>query len=304
MTAAERLRASLSRFETHARHRSGVRAFRAVLGGTLLFRTATEFRYADVLWGAHGFGAGTQRGAFGDLLGGALDSLFVQSFGPQLFLCVQAIAGLCLLAGVFERISGLAAWFTMFVLGTRLPEVQDGGDNVAVLALMFSVMLLPQRATSAGRTATWIHNVGVCLVWFQICLLYFTAGTMKIGGGSWRDGTALYYISSIEWFSHPAALELFKYSIPATVAAYATMLHQLWFPVAVFTRLRLLWLLFGVTFHLGIAVFMGLITFSCFMIGLELLLISDDDYARFRAALHRLGSRARTAVTRWRAAGA
>lgn len=283
MTLLSRLRTSIESFETHALHRHGVRAFRALLGVTLLFRVLTEFRYAGLLWGPHGFGNGTSTFAFGSTVGGIIDQIFEQPFGPHLLLCVQAIAAICLICGYCERFCGVVAWFTLFTLGNRLPELQDGGDNVATLALLFSTMLLPHRVQQHGRLTTWIHNVGVAVLIFQICLLYFTAGTMKIGGGVWRDGTALYYISSTRWFSHPTALEMFKHAIPSMLAAYATMLHQLWFPIAVFTRLRLPWLLFGVMFHIGIAVFMGLITFSMFMVALELLIISDVHYERFAA---------------------
>jgi hypothetical protein len=51
------------------------------------------------------------------------------------------------------------------------------------------------------------------------------------------------------------------------------------FPVAIFSRFKFLWIGAGICFHLGIAYFMGLLTFSLVMIGLELFLISDQEYS-------------------------
>ena len=60
------------------------------------------------------------------------------------------------------------------------------------------------------------------------------------------------------------------------------MLHQVLFPVAMFSRFKLLWVALGIGFHVGIAVFMGLITFSAMMIGLELFLLTDPEFASLR----------------------
>jgi hypothetical protein len=282
-------------------HRRGIRAFRAVVGVALLFRVITEIRYASLLWGPGGFGYGGQRRAFGDLLGGLLDRVFDYQFGPHVLLCIEGVGALCLMFGRWERVAGAVTWLCVFCLGTRLPDMLDGGDNVCTLALMFSVLLLPSRDAGAGRFAIWCHNIGVGLLWFQICLLYFTAGTMKLAGGVWRDGTALYYISNVKWFAHPWSMAIFKYALPATIAAYATMIHQIWFPIAVFTRLRLFWLVFGMAFHVAIAMFMGLITFSCFMVALELVLIDDRQYAWIGAHLTRGRERCRGWLVRHRA---
>jgi len=94
----------------------------------------------------------------------------------------------------------------------------------------------------------------------------------------WHHGTALYFISQVEWFSHPAMRAVFMYPLVTTLATYSTMLYQVWFPVAIFSRFRIAWLLIGIWFHLSIAAFMGLVTFSTVMIGLELFLITDAEY--------------------------
>jgi hypothetical protein len=61
-----------------------------------------------------------------------------------------------------------------------------------------------------------------------------------------------------------------------TFATYVPMTFMILFPVAIFSKFKFLWIGAGICFHLGIAYFMGLLTFSLVMIGLELFLISDQ----------------------------
>ena len=63
---------------------------------------------------------------------------------------------------------------------------------------------------------------------------------------------------------------------------YGTVFFQLYFPIAIFSRVRLLWIGVGVVMHLMIAITMGLFTFSCVMIGLEMFLLRDDEYKIFQ----------------------
>ena len=90
----------------------------------------------------------------------------------------------------------------------------------------------------------------------------------------------MYYISQVQWYTLPGAHELFTNPWIVTLATYSSMFYQLLFPMALISRIRLPWILFGLLFHVGIAVLMGLVTFSTVMIGLELFLISDQEYAK------------------------
>src|SRR5262249_20800077 len=86
-----------------------------------------------------------------------------------------------------------------------------------------------------------------------------------------------------------------------SLVSYCVMAYQVWFPIAILSNLRIYWIIGGVIFHLGIAFFMGLVTFSTVMIGLELVLISDTEYRWlgvtladiWRQVLRRLGRRSK-----------
>jgi hypothetical protein len=59
--------------------------------------------------------------------------------------------------------------------------------------------------------------------------------------------------------------EIFNNPFIVTLSTYIPMLFQMWFPIAIFSRFKITWILIGVCFHLGVATFMGLITFSTVM---------------------------------------
>jgi hypothetical protein len=75
------------------------------------------------------------------------------------------------------------------------------------------------------------------------------------------------------------------------------VVYQVGFPFVIFTGLHLPWIAFGIAFHLGIAVVMGLISFSATMIGLLLFTIRDGESSGNFVELFQPGPTPRT-VTR------
>jgi hypothetical protein len=111
-------------------------------------------------------------------------------------------------------------------------------------------------------------------------VMYTASGYFKYIGPLWREGTAMYYITQVQQFTLPGANALFSVPLIVYVATYVSMLYQLMFPMAIISRFKLLWIAIGILFHLSIAVLTGLVTFSTVMIGLELFLISDQEYVK------------------------
>ncbi|MGB7926452.1 MAG: DCC1-like thiol-disulfide oxidoreductase family protein [Pyrinomonadaceae bacterium] len=252
------------------------------VGASLLFRFFTEVPYATYLWGPHGLGYGSARPKFGYYIGGLLDQFFYTEAGTYAIFLIMAGGAFCLLMGYWTRIATLITMVTFQVIVDRLPELNDGGDNITNLILFYLLFALPVGARPArGSLRIWLHNVGVLAIGAQLIILYLTSAFLKLSGDVWHHGTAMYLISQVEWFSIPYSRELFKNSFMTTMASYSAMFIQIWFPIALFSRLKIAWVLIGIGFHLGIAFFMGLLTFSAMMIGLELFVISDDEYRRF-----------------------
>jgi hypothetical protein len=283
------------------RQRMGIRLLEISIGAMLLFRVFTEARFASYLWGPRGIGWGSTVYMFGDTLGRLLDRAFATEAGTAGVLAALALAAFGLLSGYGGRIATALALVAFVLLETRLPEIPDGGDNITRLVLTYMLFLVPGRAKPArGSLGVWFHNVAVLAIAFQITILYSTSGMMKASGDRWHHGVAMYYISQVEWFSLPALREMFRNPLMVVLASYIPLFYQILFPLAMLSRVKLLWLALGIGFHLGVAVFMGLITFSTAMIGMELFLISDGEYAsmlqRMRSLRDRLSALGRAKV--------
>jgi hypothetical protein len=293
-------------FNDAPRQLTGARVLRIAFGSMLLLRMGTELRFASYLWGAHGIGDGSTVFYLGDQFGKLVDhALFETAAGPTAVCLVLALAGLGLVLDVRPLLSTFVALAAFWLLELRTPAILDGGDNITRLTLMYMLLLSPDgRGAKPGSLRTWFHNLGVLAVALQLCMLYLTSGFMKATGERWQHGTAMYLISQVETFSLPAARAIFHDPIAATLASYVPMLFQLWFPIAMLSRVKLLWLAIGIGFHLGVATFMGLIAFSTVMIGLELFLITDAEYAMLRRWTATALERARPLAQRLRVIGA
>jgi predicted DCC family thiol-disulfide oxidoreductase YuxK len=260
------------------RQRVGMAVFQRCIGLAILFRVATEYPFAPYLWGP---------GSFSTVKwGNGLDALFASDAAVRLMMIALGISASLLVVQLWTRLATIATFVLFTLLMFRTPELGDGGDNIAQLALLYMMALLP--AAAAGRPGSirvWVHNLAAAAVCVQVCIVYFVAGFAKAHGDAWQNGTALYLISQVEWFSQPATKPFFANAMIATLGAYATVVFQLWFPVAVFSRLKPVFVVLALGFHVGIAVSMGLLTFSLIMAGGDLSLITDDEYARMRAWL-------------------
>lgn len=159
--------------------------------------------------------------------------------------------------------------------------IQDGGDNIARIVLCYMLLLNFSRG-AASKFSNAIHNLGVVAIYIQLIIMYLVSGLTKVQGEYWLNGTALYYIQSVEWFSTniPSVVQAFKNPWVVTLSSYVSMLYMIGFPFMLFNRFHLIWAMLGIAFHLGIAMTMGLIDFSAIMVGLILFTITDQEYQR------------------------
>lgn len=271
--------------------RSGVRILQVAIGFMLLYRVFTEVRFAAYFWGPTGLGSGSATLFFGGVLGRFFDRIFETQVGTVALLVALGIAALALVLGYKTRLANGLALLVFILLSERFQDLPDGGDNIALLALCYMLFLIPAGAAhTRGGLSVWMHNIAVLAIALQIIVVYSTAGLAKAYGNLWYHGTAMYYVSQVQWFSLPTVRNIFKSSAVTTIASYGSVLYELWFPVAVLSPLRRLWIATGILFHLGIAIFMGLITFSMMMIALDLFFISDREYIWIREVTRRVRS--------------
>lgn len=273
------------------RHITGTRILQVVMGTMLCFRIATELPFAGYLWGPNGIHTTEDSTfSFGITLGSFLDRLFFSSMtGVYSLLFLLFLGAISLILNVKTRVGVVVCAFAFILIDSRLPAINDGGDNIMRLVLIYMALLTSApRRENMGKVRIWLHNIGVAAIIVQIMILYETSGFMKASGEKWQNGTAIYTISNVEWFSLPQLRELFTNPYICTIATYVPMFIMILFPMAIFSRAKPVWIFMGICLHIGIGYMMGLVVFSTVMIGLELFLITDEEYRKLGIIFNRL----------------
>lgn len=164
--------------------------------------------------------------------------------------------------------------------GAKAPD-PTAGANVAD----------PVARARAARLSLWgvvASNVALLLAWLQLTLTYVSGAIIKLQGEDWRDGSASERAIGLEAFQPLPWLSdaLLATPLPA-VATLATLILQGLFPLLILWRpVRLVTLALLACLHLGIGLVLGLWPFSLAAIALELLLVSDATWARWRSRRH------------------
>lgn len=179
--------------------------------------------------------------------------------------------------------------------------ISDGGNYFIRIMLIYLIFAdlskrwsldsrRRNRRASANETevGTVLHNVALCLVVAQLCIVYFEAGMYKVPGTLWENGTAVYYpLQSEAYGVFPWLSDLLTHnSWIVTLATYGTVIIQVAFPFMLFHRItRRIALISILGMHLGIAIFMGLPFFSGIMASADAVLVSSGTWLTIQAWL-------------------
>lgn len=234
----------------------------------------------------------------------------------DLFYLAAIAIGAAFALGWHTRIVSVFFAAVVVALENRAPLLTDGGDNVLTLMSIYLAFTAcgthwsldarrrslrreaaleyrsaaPWRAElteARRRMAVVVHNGAVLVVAAQICVVYGTAGFLKVQGSMWQDGSALGYVLRLNWFHPWPALSawLAGHAIAIAIAGYVTVFVQAGFPFIVFSpRLKYPALALLVGMHLSIAVLLGLPFFSAIMLVGDAVFLPD----RFWAAAGRV----------------
>lgn len=243
-----------------------------------------------------------------------LFSLFHRAVtNPALFTIMMI--GLAILAVVI-----VLGWRTRIVLPFYLVlwvsfiELNDGagdqGDNayrMFMIAMLFADTTRrwsldakrkrkqnPEFPDTDGGSYRWVlimaNNLAIVVLAFQVCAIYMSGGLYKAGGAAWQHGFAVYNPLQTQQFgTWPVLSDLLTAWGPMVVAiSWGSVLFQCAFPFMLFNRYtRIIGLLGILSFHLGIALLMGLPWFSLTMIAVDAIFIRDRSFEK----LHKLVSR-------------
>lgn len=201
------------------------------------------------------------------------------------------------LLGYKGRSFAVLNYLFFYSLYIRTTHINDGGDNLLNLCLLFLVFADSTRVISIDallksktkdkshksfmyRLKMIIHNFSVLFCIIQLCIVYFFSGAYQLMGELWQNGTAIYYISQVNEFSRPILRYVVKHFLWGIIIfSYLSIFVKLSFPFTIMNkRLKPFVVLFMVLFHAGIGIGMGLLTFSLTMVIMELLVFTDNEY--------------------------
>lgn len=147
---------------------------------------------------------------------------------------------------------------TSFLLNFRHAYGQDGSDQMS--SLVFVTLLLVRLGPDDPR----LLAAGAWFLALQVCASYAIAGIAKVRGAKWTNGSALFLIFNTESYGHPAAARFLSvHTTVAKVMTWSVVLVECTFPLAILAgpKVCLLYLAWGVAFHVANATIMGLNSF-------------------------------------------
>lgn len=292
--AGEALDRVLAWFTDRQHHLRSFAVLRILFGLSILALLLPSVRDRALLWGDASFWVDPEakrRGfwTFDTFLPKDDPALFDAAFFGLLFLAVLFTIG----AGT--RIVLPLMLVLLVSLQAANPYVLNGGDTLTRLALLFMLFAnlsahlsvdavvrrrrgrAPRRLVPA-HVANAAHNAGLVLCCFQIVVVYVVSGVWKLSGSAWLEGTALFYALRLEAFQVQPLLSelLWQSGLLITIATFVALWTQTLFPLAMLWRpTRAIALVALVLMHLGIALLLGLWSFSLAMIALDILFVRD-----------------------------
>lgn len=284
-------------FAGRSLYRLGI--FRAVLCSTMFFMYLSRHRDLGLFY--------TDQGLIPKNM--AL-SVFPEFFRPyavlafwndsQVFLVhgLFLIALLLLALGVGGRLLTLFAWLLHIAFLQRNYSIAFGADLIGGIFLFYLIFTQSCSEFSAWQwfkvkylkkkprvslESDLLTSVFYRMIQIQLCVIYFYTGLEKLKGGTWWDGTALWSV-----FANPQMvivdLTWFK-NFPLVVVGltFATVLFEVYFPALVWCKkTRIFMLIIGISFHMGIGVFMALYSFAFIMMAPYILFVSKRDIDDFK----------------------
>lgn len=206
-------------------------------------------------------------------------SLFFIASGREFVhmgLCVLLVQSLLLLFGCWSRFQAACIFVWLVSFQHRNLLICDGEDAVFRLFAFFFIFLPLDHAWSltarfynkpeSRRTeaSAW----GLRLIQFEISAIYLSAGWSKLQGATWRDGTAMYYVSRMDDYFGRSGLPESTFEIPWLIrlATWTALGIELALPFALWFRpTRRAAIVAGFGLHLSIELTMNLFLFQWIM---------------------------------------
>ena len=212
---------------------------------------------------------------------------FFVLFGWQNLQIAKAVAILLLLmvvSGRFMKITSILHWWiTLSYMHTS--ALVEGGEQIAAIMTLAFIPLCwfdnrkshwdnTVPLTSISKSALFVGQIIIALIFIQISYLYFQAGSAKLAFNEWKDGTVMYYWLTSNIFGFTPMTEYYildefilKNEFLLLLMAWGSMFVEIVLSFSLFStwEFRKFAFVLGVSFHFVVYIFIGLATFGLFM---------------------------------------
>jgi hypothetical protein len=201
--------------------------------------------------------------------------------------------------GFCTRVTGVLTWLAVLSYIHRAPTALFGMDTMtAVLTLYLMIgssgaalsvdrllaLYWARRAAPLGPAPKFLRpepsvsvNLALRLIQVHFCIIYLVAGLSKLQGFSWWSGTAVWgtmanpeFCPQLQLYADLLRLlarHRWLWELVTTGESFFTLAFEVAFAFCVWNRrLRPLFIAGAVLLHVGIALCMGLVTFSILML--------------------------------------
>jgi hypothetical protein len=204
-------------------------------------------------------------------------------------------------AGLFTRFASIAVWLLTLAFINRTRFLLNSGTDMMQIALFLLMLspcgqalsvdawLRPQAGPRSGNAAdgpAYTPPWAVRLIQFQLIIVYFSSGLLKLQGnpglfeGTWYEGSSVHYTLN---FVDRARWAYAQFPLPfwfTALLTYTTLAWEALFPFLLFTRpTRCLALVMGVLFHVGIFIVLDLGWFCLYALCYYAVWVPDEFWA-------------------------
>lgn len=270
----------------------GLTIFRLLMCFLIIRGMFLYFNYSDLLFGKSGIAPYDRYVNYLKKIGLEFLKFPFEHWAPQYYLWFIIIITFLFALGIGKWFIGILLYFSILNLHLRNHLILDGSDNIILITLPFLIIgdsykyisyNLPKLGLEQTKTFGHLRSLAAIGFLLQICIVYFVTGMVKSNTDVWSNGTANYYILQLDEFEATKwNILLANNAFFTKTTTYFTLAFEILFPFAIlFKRMKYIWLLLGVLFHIGIWVFMKIDVFPWIMIATYFVFIDDNEYKHF-----------------------
>jgi len=289
----------------------------ATLGLIRIFAGSMLF-YTHLVWSIDLVGFFGDQGRFSDEIVAHMHggSSFAWSYlplfdhSPMLLWMVHGLALVVLLMftlGWWTRWTSLLAFAIAVSYAHRAPGALFGLDQINVMLAMYLMLGGAGEAYSLDRwyqrfrnpdiklpSQSIAANISIRLIQLHMCTIYLFAGTGKLLGETWWEGTALWGAVANSEYQSMDMTWLASYPLLISIMTQVSIAWELSYAALVWPRLtRPIVILMSIPLHMGIAVCLGMVTFGLAMLIGNAAFISPELVREIEGYLGRLVAKTR-----------